>query len=193
MPVKKMLDSNLVIYSLLDGHPLSRKCEEFIKRSMENITWVTTPVTFFESYFILKKAYGCDEEQVVEKIDALLKLPMEVRPITREDVLPALRTCSKFNLHINDGLLYNLALSAGISSLATDDENLMKVCSESGISVETAITPRDREELVEWERENLPEKGLPRILLGVYNWLNVQDAEMAHKFEEETNYFKKLP
>jgi len=46
----KLLDTNLLVYALLEEHPASGVCREFITASPD---WLTSPVTLLEAFYVL--------------------------------------------------------------------------------------------------------------------------------------------
>lgn len=57
----RALDSMLVVYSLLDGHPASTACSQFIS---ERAGWFTSVLVILEAKAILAKVYGVSAELV---------------------------------------------------------------------------------------------------------------------------------
>ena len=51
------LDAMLIVYSLLEAHPASTTCEQFIR---SHRGWVTTAFTLFEAKAILTKVYAVE-------------------------------------------------------------------------------------------------------------------------------------
>jgi hypothetical protein len=49
------LDAMLMVYSILDAHPASTACEQFIRT---HSGWFTTTLTLFEAKAILTKVYA---------------------------------------------------------------------------------------------------------------------------------------
>ena len=54
-PLERGLDTMLIVYSLLQGHPAASPCEQFIR---SQTGWFTTPLSIFEAKAVLTKVYG---------------------------------------------------------------------------------------------------------------------------------------
>ena len=158
--IKKIIDSNIIIYSLLKGHPASDRCEELIREGFLKIVWVTSPVTFFEIFSVMKKGYGIDGKEVLSRLKTLLETPLYIPPLTKEYMESTLTESEETGIDINDAVLVEIAKREGISTIITDDEKLKEICKEIGITVESPIDDIIRNEISEWEKENLPEKGI---------------------------------
>jgi hypothetical protein len=55
--LERGLDATLLVYSLLENHPASAICEQFIRT---HTGWFTTILTLLEVKAILTKVYGVD-------------------------------------------------------------------------------------------------------------------------------------
>lgn len=55
--VERGLDAMIIVYSLLDQHPASIPCEQFIR---SHSGWFTTALTVLEVKAVLTKVYGVD-------------------------------------------------------------------------------------------------------------------------------------
>ena len=65
----RALDSMLVVYSLLEGHPASTACSQFIS---ERTGWFTSVLVILEAKAILTKVYGVSAELVSQKLTELV-------------------------------------------------------------------------------------------------------------------------
>jgi predicted nucleic acid-binding protein len=189
--VKKILDSNILIYSLLEGHPASEPCERLIRSSENKFTWLTSPVTFYETFHVLVRIYGQEPSQVLKKIQEAIELPIEIKPLDIQITSMSLEKSIEHSIEINDSILLVIGIIWGIPIIATDDTRLIKACEQYGIICENPITEPIRETMREWERKNLPEKGLGRIYLKVYEWINKKNGELAEEFKQDTGDFKR--
>jgi len=80
----------------------------------------------------------------------------------------------------------------GVTVLATDDSQLAIACAAMGINVENPVTRAVRAQMTNWEDQNLPAKGLPRILLRVHRWIQQHDAALAGDFHSATQALSRL-
>ena len=77
--------------------------------------------------------------------------------------------------------------------LATDDRKLIQACHQVGIAVENPIDVSLRRQMASWEAENLPQKGLPRILRRIHFWLHQKHQQIAEDFWSQTGGGSHLP
>jgi len=68
----------LIVYGLLDSHPASQVCEQFMRTRRD---WFTTVVTLFEVKAILTKVYGVDPVLASQKLVQLVAGPIVVVPV----------------------------------------------------------------------------------------------------------------
>ena len=191
--LKKMIDTNILVYALVEGHPATSACEAFIRRVSERKLLVTTPLTAFETYYVLWRVYGLSREKAFEQADSFFDSPLEFIEITEEDARVALRKVMEHSLEANDALLLAACLHRGITSLATDDRRLLRACQEEGVHTEEPVDDKVTREMERWEKEKLPEKGAQRLLHRVYSWLLDVEPKVAKKFKQATGNMKKLP
>jgi predicted nucleic acid-binding protein len=189
--MKKALDTNIIVYSLLENHPASEICEKYIRD--ENYTFYTTPLTPFEIYFVLRKIYGVNMEKSAEKALSLFETPLIIEEITAGDAEAPLKKCVQHNIDTNDGFLLQLSLKNNVPSIASDDQKLLSSCQNEDLLPQSPINSAIKSEMNIWENENLPERGLARILKRIHLWLMEHDAENAKKFAQATNNLKQLP
>ncbi len=105
----------------------------------------------------------------------------------------ALGKVVEHSIETNDALLLISCLKQGASSLATDDKSLLKACQQEGVHTEEPIDNTVSQNMEMWENEKLPERGVQRMLLRVYNWLLDMNLRVAHEFDRVTNGMKRLP
>ncbi len=191
--LRKMIDANILVYALVEGHPATDACEEFIRRVSEKKLLVTTPLTPFEIYYVLWRIYGLSRNEAFEQAVSLFDSPIEFMRITEEDARMALKKVVEHSIEANDALLLVSCLQHGISSLASDDTRLLKACQEEGVHTEKPIDAKISQKMEMWEKEKLPEKGAQRMLLRIYNWLLDKDPKVAEEFKQATGNMKRLP
>jgi hypothetical protein len=115
-----------------------------------------------------------------------------VENLTRDLAQAALSVHQAYGIDFIDAVLLETARRHGVSVLATDDSQLATACAALGIQVENPVTPAVRAQMTSWENQNLPAKGLPRILLRVHRWIEQQDAALAGVFHSATQGLSRL-
>jgi predicted nucleic acid-binding protein len=189
--IERGLDAVIIIYSLLDNHPASGLCEDFIK---DKTGWFTTPFTLFEAKSILTKVYGIDNVLVSQKLEQFARGPIHIFEVDFNITLNSMKMADMLYIDLTDAVLLQTALKHNASSLATDDKKLIQACESLGIKVETPIDDLIRQQMITWEQDNLPEKGLSRILFHIRNWLLKKDyGQIADDFWEQTSKGNHLP
>ena len=190
--LKKILDSNILIYSILEGHPASEACEQLIISGEGKFNWVTSPITYYETFHILIRVYGMEPSQVLNKIKEVMDLPFDIQPLDSRIIITSLEKSIFHSIDMNDSVLLMMGINLGIPIIATDDRKLIKACENYGITCENPITETLRDEMRAWESKNLPEKGIGRIYYRVYDWLIQKDMNLAEIFKNDTRNFTKL-
>jgi len=185
-----MVDSNLLIYSVLDDHPASPVCRAYITRQGKITLTILTPI---EIYFVLIRIYSIAEEQASDTIERLMRTPIELVSADESDVTATLRLCASHHLDTNDALQLHLCRQLGIHRLATDDGHLTNVALAYGLTVENPIDETLRQQMATWEAAHLPAKGLPRLLGHVYGWLSEREPLLADEFRNATGNLHRLP
>lgn len=188
--VRRGLDTMFIVYSSLAGHPASAICEQFI---VSRKGWVSIPLLLVEFYSVLTHIYGIDSQSASQKTRELLDKPIEILPLDGHTVTAALQLANTYNLDTNDAILLQTCLVSGINEIATDDRRFARACDNLGIVVENPITPTIRQQMATWEVANLPQRGLPRLLLHIHRWLGSQEPNIAEAFYEATGQYLHLP
>jgi hypothetical protein len=70
-----------------------------------------------------------------------------------------------------------------------NDDVLLETCRRRGTAV---LATDDTQQMTNWENQNLPAKGLSRILLAVHRWIEQRDSAMAASFHAETQSLSSL-
>jgi predicted nucleic acid-binding protein len=63
--LERGLDTMLLVYSLLQGHPAATPCEQFL---CAHSGWFTSPLVLFEAKNILTKAYSVNASDATKKL-----------------------------------------------------------------------------------------------------------------------------
>jgi len=190
---QKVVDTNLLSCALLEDHPASKACENFIKSESKRRRLLTTPITPFEVYYVLWKVYGLEQREAFEKASLLFEAPLDFTIIDETHSREALKKCVQYGIEANDGLLLYACLHHGIPSLASDDQKLLEASQREGIYTQCPVNKNLREKMSIWEKEMLAERGLPRILYRIYHWLLGINRETAEKLREATSNLRQLP
>ena len=188
--MERGLDTMFMVYSLLDGHPASTACEQFITSRQG---WVSTPLLVIEGIVIMIKVYGVEPEIACQLVTDFARGPIDILPIGLEIVTAAVDLSILHDVDINDAALLQACIERGIDQIATDDRRFAHVCTNFGIVVENPIMPAIRQQMAAWEEANLPPRGLQRLLSYIHRWLENQEPNIAAKFYDATGKYLHLP
>ena len=184
------LDAMLIVYSLLEAHPASTTCEQFIR---SHSGWFTTAFTLFEAKAILTKVYAVDTTLASRKLAQFAAGPIVVTAVDSLTAFAAMDTADTLGLDLTDTVLLQAVQARGALWLATDDTKLAQVCRRVGVTPETPIDAALRRQMVTWEAANLPAKGLPRVLRQIHQWLHRLAPSTAEDFWSHTGGGSHLP
>jgi predicted nucleic acid-binding protein len=184
----KAIDSNLLVYASLANHPAMSACEQYI---IGNPAWVTSIVNLVELWRVLVAVYGVSESDAEAKFADLCRA-LVVEDLTAPVAAVALSLRQAHGIDFNDAVLLESCRQRGVTVLATDDSQLAIACTRMGINVENPVIPAVRAQMTDWENQNLPAKGLPRILLRVHRWIEQEHAALAHAFHSATQGLSRL-
>ena len=184
------LDAMLIIYSLLDDHPASAACESFIR---DRTHWFTTTLTLLEAKAILTKVYAVDVNLASQQLSQFSAGPIEIIEVDLPITLAAMQIADTLEIDITDAVLMQATRTRNANILATDDRKLIQACHQVDIAVETPIDVSLRRQMASWEAENLPQKGLPRILRRIHLWLHQNYQQVAEDFWSQTGGGSHLP
>ena len=112
-PIERGLDAMLIVYSVLNNHPASAACEQFL-RTLTG--WFTTTFTLFEAKAILTKVYAVDAALASRKLAQVAAGPIVVTAVDLPTALAAMNTA--------DAVLLHATQAQGALRLATDDSKL---------------------------------------------------------------------
>ena len=192
MPIKKVVDSNIFIYSLLKDHPAHADCTKFLIDNEGPNVLFSLVECFDEIYRILHTFYRIDPSTIVEKITGLKNSTVEFWGFNTEKITDALKLVSETKVDIVDAKLYFLAMDIQAPIIITDDARFQNFIKSRGLLFETPISEATRRKMQEWEKHNIPAAGLPRILSRVYRYLLKKGANIANQFKADTKGFSAL-
>ena len=125
-----------IVYSLLQNHPASTVCEQFIRARSG---WFTTVSSLLEAKAVLTKIYGIEAGVVTTNLAAFAEELFDVLPVDAATTLAAMKLADAQGLDFTDSLLLVSARSLGAATLATDDQKLARACAQFGIGVENPV------------------------------------------------------
>lgn len=188
--LERGLDTMVLVYSLLQGHPAAVRCEQFIRAKAG---WFTTPVVMFEAKNILTKVYGVDGGDATKKLVQFAAGPIVLLDLDVSGVASVLQLANTQGLDLTDAVLLHLARQHGAGFLVTEDQQLAQTCTQFGITPESPLDATLRGQVAAWEQANLASKGLARILRRVHQWLSQNHAQAAQDFWSRTGGGSHLP
>ena len=162
-PLHCGLDTMILVYSLLQGHPAATACEQLLRA---HVGWFTSPWVLLEAKAVLTtKVYGEDPALVTQKLAQIAHGPVVLVDLARTDVITVLQFADTHALDLRISPTPSCCILVhrhGARFLASDDQRLSLVCSQFGI---TPLSPLDsalRQAVGAWEASHVPPKGLPR-------------------------------
>lgn len=184
------LDTMILVYSLIQGHPAAISCEQLIRN---HTGWFTTALVLFEAKAVLTKVYGVDPTLTSRKLTQFAAGPISLIEVDRAVTQGAFSLADTAGMDLTDAVLLFAARQIGARWLATDDQRLAQDCAQFGI---TPISPLDaglRQQVAAWENAHVSQKGLPRVLHRIHTWLNQSYPQAAQDFWSQTGAGSHLP
>jgi predicted nucleic acid-binding protein len=188
--VERGLDTMLLVYSLLQGHPAAGPCQQFVSAYSG---WFTSPLVLFEAKNILSKVYSVSAADATKKLVQFAAGPVLLLDLGAAVAAPALQLADMYDLDLTDAILLQLARQLGAGYLATEDQQLGQVCAGLGITPVSPLAPALRQQVAAWEALHLAPKGLPRVLRRVHEWLARSHSQAAQDFWSQTSGGSHLP
>jgi predicted nucleic acid-binding protein len=189
-PRERGLDTMIVVYSLLHGHPASLPCEQFLRA---HGGWFTSTLALLEAKAILTKVYAVDPAAVTQKLRQVAGGPIACLDLDPPAVLDAMSLADSLHIDHTDAALLHLVRREGARWLATEDHALAQACTGFGITVLSPFDAALRQQVAAWESAHLTPKGLPRILRRVHDWLAPSHPSAAQAFWSQTGGGSHLP
>jgi predicted nucleic acid-binding protein len=184
----KAIDSNLLVYASLADHPAATACEQYITAES---SWLTNVVNLVELHRVLIGVYGVSEGDADAKFSDF-QGAMVIEELTSALASAALPLRHTHGVDFNDAVLLQTYRQNGVTVLGTDDSKLAAACTVLQIAVENPIGSAVRTQMTQWEHQNLPAKGLPRVLMRVHRWIEQRDAALGADFYSATQAFSRL-
>jgi predicted nucleic acid-binding protein len=182
-PLERGLDTMILVYSLLQGHPAALSSEQFLR---SNSGWFTSPLVLVEAKHILTKVYGVGAGEATAKLLQFAAGPVVLLDLDPTAIAAAFPLADAHGLDLTDAMLLHLACKHGAGCIATDDARLAKACLQLGVTAASPLDAALRQQVAAWEAANLTPKGLPRILRCVFQWLSQTHPQAAHDFWSRT-------
>jgi predicted nucleic acid-binding protein len=188
--LERGLDTMVLVYSLLRGHPAEPACEQLLRiRS----GWFTSTAVIFEAKSVLTKVYGEEPLVVSQKLAQIANGPVVVLDLGPADLPAVLGLADGYALDLTDAALLHVARQNAAPYLVTDDQHLAQMCGNVGITAMSPIDSTLRQAVAAWEIQHVPPKGLPRVLRRVHSWLSQSHAQAAQDFWSKTGAASHLP
>lgn len=189
-PLERCLDTMLIVYSALNGHPAAPPCERFLRG---HTGWFTSPLVVIEAQAVLTKVYGVNPVDSTRTLGQLLSVPVAIVDLSAPDVLAAFKLADTHRLDVTDAVLLELCRRHGAKHMATDDQRLAQTCGLMGIAPESPIDASLRQAITAWEVVNIAPRGLPRVLRRVHQWLSGAHVQAAQDFWSNSGGGSHLP
>lgn len=186
----RVLDTMLLVYSMLQGHPAATVCEQFLTHQTG---WCTNPLVLFEAQRILTRVYSVDSAAATQKLLQLCDGLVEIVELESASVGPALHAADTLGVDLTDAVLLQTVQQRGASFLATDDQRLAQACQQLGVAPVSPIDQAMRQQIAAWEIAHLAPKGLPRVLRHIHGWLCQSHVPAAQDFWNRTGAGSHLP
>lgn len=189
-PLERGLDTMLIVYSLLQGHPAAVPCQQFLR---SYTGWFTTTLTVLEATAVLTRVYGVPPALSVQSLALFASGPVALLEVNQAAALAALSLADGLGIDLTDAVVVYLAQQHGAAFLATGDQRLSQVCSRLGITPLSPLNFSLRQQMAAWEAAPVPPKGLPRTLRRVHQWLSQTHPQAAQDFWSQTGGGSHLP
>ena len=188
--LERGLDTMVLVYSLLQGHPGAIPCEQFLS---SRSGWFTSPLVFFEAKTILTRVYSVNAADATTKFLQVAAGPIVLLGLDAAATVSAFQLADTHNLDLTDAVLMHLAQQHGAGYVVTEDQRFAQVCTQLGITPESPLDAALRQQVAVWEAANLAPKGLPRVLRRAHQWLSQSHPQAAHDFWSQTGGGSHLP
>src|SRR5438874_11964728 len=110
LPSERGLDAMLIVYSLLNAHPASTTCEQFIRT---HSGWFTTTFTLLEVKAILTKAYAVDAVLASRKLAQFVVGPIVITAVDHPIALAAMHAADVLGIDLTDAVLLHTVQARG--------------------------------------------------------------------------------
>ena len=136
-PVERGLDTMLLVYCVLQGHPGAAVSQQFLAHA----GWFTSPLVLFEAKATLTKIYGVDPGVATQKLTQFATVPVVLLELDAAVALSAVQLADAHGLDLTDAVLLHLARRHGAQFMATEDQKFAQVCTQFGVTHSRRSTP----------------------------------------------------
>lgn len=189
MPIQRIIDSNIIIYSLYENHPAFSDCSKYLQKYDDIDVLYSISDILYEIYHGLTIFYGLEPMDVLDQLHCLLETNLNIENLSIASLEESFKISINNRIDIIDSRLFLLAQKLNAPIIVSDDKRFGKFITSQGLLWETPITNETRKKMDLWEKNNFPTKGLPRVLNNIYHYLLLQDPKIAEKFKKDTNNF----
>src|SRR5665213_540366 len=133
-PLERGLDTMILVYYLLQRHPASLACEQFLQ---SRSGWFTSPLVHGEAKHILTTAYSVNPTVATAKLLQFAAGPVVLLDLDAAVLTSALKLAESHKIDLTDAVLLHLAAAHGAHSLVTEDKRLAQACLSFGVTPDT--------------------------------------------------------
>ena len=155
-PLERGLDTMILVYSLLQGHPAALPCEQFFR---SHSGWFSSPLVIAEAKYVLTKVYGVADGAATAQLVQFARGPVVLPHVDLATVTSAFQLADSHGLDLTDAVLLHLTARHGTRCIVTEDQRLGQACVQRGI---TPVSPLDaslRQQTAAWEAAHLAAQG----------------------------------
>jgi predicted nucleic acid-binding protein len=193
MEIKRIIDSNIIIYSILENHPANQVCKDFLASIDTQNSLFSHQDCLLELFQVLRVNYAINLDIIIKKIRQLYQSNISFKTNINSNLLDVFELVKQYGIHPVDAKLYLLSIELQAPIIVTDDWKFRNFLKTKGILGETPITDNISKLIQDWENKNLPSGGIARILKYLNSYLEKLDANIALKLKEDTKNWTKFP
>src|SRR5207302_11229535 len=105
-PLERGLDTMLLVWSLLQGHPAAQPCEQFLRA---HSGWFTSPLVLFEARHILTRVYAVKATDATNKLTQVAAGPLVLLDLDAAATVSAFQLADTHGLDLTDAVLLHLS------------------------------------------------------------------------------------
>src|SRR5438067_1179613 len=134
--LERGLDTMLLVYSVLQGHPAAVPCEQFLRA---HTGWFTSTLVLAEAKNILTKVYSVNTADATKTLLQYAAGPVALLDLDAAVLRAALQLADTLTLDLTDAVLLHLARHHGAAFLATEDQRLAQACAQFGMTPQSPL------------------------------------------------------
>lgn len=182
------VDTPLLVYSAVEGHPARARLAEALARD----EWGSTILALFEAYSVLNRDYRSTPQEAGMHAEILLAGPIHWDGFEVAQAEAVLQEQRRHRIAPADAALLLRCREDG-GTLYTLDQPLERAGQSEGLATARLLDDALIREVQDWEDRTLRGRGTPRVLDSVHRWLQEQNTEIAEKFLEATGGLREPP